>query len=71
MRGHWHAPRMTTTRAYLAVGVLSALALAMASGWGQDFPHSDWPAGFSITAENVQHADVTPQTAPQDDAVRL
>ncbi|MEV6956231.1 hypothetical protein [Streptomyces sp. NPDC051183] len=51
---------MTRTRAYFAVGVLSALALAMSSGWGQDWPDSDWPAGFSITAENVQHADTTP-----------
>ncbi|MFF1415165.1 hypothetical protein ACFVX6_36265 [Streptomyces sp. NPDC058289] len=72
---------MTTPRMYFATAALSALALgvAMASGWGQDFPDGDSPAsgsGFSISAwsadwptgttrveANVQHADVTPRPA--------
>ncbi|WP_371616509.1 hypothetical protein [Streptomyces sp. NBC_00454] len=52
---------MTTPRMYFAVAALSALALgvAMASGWGQDFPDGMPPA-----TANVQHADVVPTTAP-------
>ncbi|MCM1973303.1 hypothetical protein [Streptomyces sp. G1] len=70
---------MTTRRMYFATAALSALALgvAMASGWGQDFPDGDSPgSGFSLSAwaadwvsgtthveANVQHADVTPRPA--------
>ncbi|MDD9377116.1 hypothetical protein M8Z33_10615 [Streptomyces sp. ZAF1911] len=72
---------MTTRRMYFATAALSALALgvAMASGWGQDFPDGDTPdsgSGFSLSAwaadwvtgtthveANVQHADVTPRPA--------
>ncbi|MFI5865217.1 hypothetical protein [Streptomyces sp. NPDC051546] len=38
---------MTTRRMYFATAALSALALgvAVASGWGQDFPDGDRPAG--------------------------
>ncbi len=50
---------MTTPRMYFAVAALSALALgvAMASGWGQDFPDGEHAEA------NVQHADVTPLPA--------
>ncbi|MCX5124405.1 hypothetical protein OG898_14365 [Streptomyces sp. NBC_00193] len=52
---------MTTRRMYFATAALSALALgvAMASGWGQDFPDGDSPgsgsaagsgSGFSLSA---------------------
>ncbi|WP_330297081.1 hypothetical protein [Streptomyces sp. NBC_00503] len=52
---------MTTPRMYLAVAALSALALgvAMASGWGQD-----WPDALPPATANVQHADVVPTAAP-------
>lgn len=59
---------MTTPRMYFATAALSALALgvAMASGWGQDFPDGD-PAGSGSgttrVEANVQHADVTPRPA--------
>lgn len=58
---------MTTPRMYLAVAALSALALgvAMASGWGQD-----WPDAVPPATANVQHADVAPlPTTPGPDSV--
>lgn len=59
---------MTTPRMYFATAALSALALgvAMASGWGQDFPDGDshGPATRTTHVEaNVQHADATPLPA--------
>ncbi|MFE9565604.1 hypothetical protein ACFYM0_31355 [Streptomyces sp. NPDC006487] len=42
---------MTTRRMYFATAALSALALgvAMASGWGQDFPDGDSPGSGSVS----------------------
>ncbi|MFE4262422.1 hypothetical protein [Streptomyces sp. NPDC056883] len=64
---------MTTRRMYFATAALSALALgvAVASGWGQDFPDGDSPgpasgpvSGTTTHVEaNVQHADATPRPA--------
>ncbi|MCJ0873584.1 hypothetical protein [Streptomyces sp. AP-93] len=77
---------MTTRRMYFATAALSALALgvAVAGGWGQDFPDGDSTdsgSGFSLSAwvadrvsgsthveANVQHADVTPR--PAGDVIR-
>ncbi|MCY0927360.1 hypothetical protein OTB20_14300 [Streptomyces sp. H27-H1] len=68
---------MTPPRIYLAAAALSALALgvAVANGWGQDFPDgdrgdsglplsawsADWPTAESHVEANVQHADVAPR----------
>ncbi|MCX5406407.1 hypothetical protein OHA37_21340 [Streptomyces sp. NBC_00335] len=59
---------MTTRGMYFATAALSALALgvAMASGWGQDFPDGEQPTGTSGAAHveaNVQHADAIPLPA--------
>ncbi|MGW1773132.1 hypothetical protein [Streptomyces sp. NPDC002104] len=63
---------MTTRRMYFATAALSALALgvAIAGGWGQDFPDGDRPTGTkpgtttgtARVEANVQHADVAPPT---------
>lgn len=56
---------MTTRRMYFATAALSALALgvAIASGWGQDFPDGDPSTGTADVEANVQHADVAPRLA--------
>lgn len=51
---------MKTKTLILAALTALALAVAMASGWGQDHPDGEALA-------NVQHADA----APQPDAVRV
>lgn len=70
---------MTSRRMYFAAAALSTLALgvAVANGWGQDFPDgetgggggfslsawaSDWATGSVHVEANVQHADGAPRT---------